>query len=77
MATLQERLDRNEIIILDGAVGTELERRGVPISDMAWCATAMKTHPVGIPANRCLLPIPGSLVSVNQWPLHPATVSKP
>ena len=42
---LQERLDRGEIIVLDGAIGTELERRGVPMNGVAWCATAMKTHP--------------------------------
>lgn len=45
MATLQERLDGKDIIILDGAVGTELQRRGAPMDDMAWCATAIKTHP--------------------------------
>jgi S-methylmethionine-dependent homocysteine/selenocysteine methylase len=27
MTTLEQRLARNEIIILDGATGTELERR--------------------------------------------------
>ncbi len=45
MTTLQERLDHKEIIILDGGIGTELQRCGVPMDDMVWCATAMKTHP--------------------------------
>ena len=31
MATLQERLARGDVILLDGAMGTELERRGVPM----------------------------------------------
>ncbi len=43
--TLDERLDAGEIIILDGAMGTELERRGVPMDGVAWSAAAMLTHP--------------------------------
>jgi S-methylmethionine-dependent homocysteine/selenocysteine methylase len=45
MTTLQQRLDRKEIIILDGAIGTELQQRGVPMDASAWCATAMKSRP--------------------------------
>jgi S-methylmethionine-dependent homocysteine/selenocysteine methylase len=45
MATLQERLDRGEIVLLDGATGTELQRRGVPMHDVAWSASALATHP--------------------------------
>jgi S-methylmethionine-dependent homocysteine/selenocysteine methylase len=33
------------VIILDGATGTELEKRGVPMDDAAWCAVALATHP--------------------------------
>ncbi len=42
---LQARLDRGEIIILDGATGTELQRRGVPMHGFAWSAAALDTHP--------------------------------
>ncbi len=45
MATLSERLDSGEVIILDGPMGTELQRRGVPMNGTAWSATAMLTHP--------------------------------
>ena len=45
MDRLQERLDRGEVIILDGATGTELERRGVPMHGVSWSAAALKTHP--------------------------------
>ncbi|MEE9324032.1 MAG: homocysteine S-methyltransferase family protein [Dehalococcoidia bacterium] len=45
MVTLQEKIDSREVIILDGAIGTELERMGVPMDDAAWCASALKTHP--------------------------------
>jgi S-methylmethionine-dependent homocysteine/selenocysteine methylase len=45
MNDVQERLDAGEIVILDGAMGTELERRGVPMDDVAWDAAALATHP--------------------------------
>lgn len=45
MSTLQQRISGGEVIILDGAMGTELERRGVPMDDAAWSAAALATHP--------------------------------
>jgi S-methylmethionine-dependent homocysteine/selenocysteine methylase len=44
-ADLQARLDLGEIIILDGAMGSELQRRGVPMHGHAWNAAALDTHP--------------------------------
>ena len=44
MASLEERLERSDVVILDGAMGTELQRRGVPMDGIAWSATAMATH---------------------------------
>ena len=45
MENLRQRLERGENILLNGATGTELEKRGVPMDDAAWCATALATHP--------------------------------
>lgn len=45
MPTLQERIERGDVIILDGATGTELERRGAPLHNVAWSAAALLTHP--------------------------------
>ena len=45
MTTLQERLSANEVIILDGAIGTELQSMGMPMDDIAWCARGLDTHP--------------------------------
>ena len=45
MTTLQERIERGDVIILDGATGTELERRGAPLHKVAWSAAALLTHP--------------------------------
>ena len=45
MSDLLQRLDGGEVVILDGAMGTELEWRGVPMDDAAWSAAALMTHP--------------------------------
>jgi hypothetical protein len=42
---LQNRLDRGDVIILDGAVGTGLQNTGVPMHGVAWAAAALQTHP--------------------------------
>lgn len=41
---LEQRIHRGEIVIIDGGTGTELERRGVPMSDDAWCGVVMRNH---------------------------------
>src|SRR5262245_39309842 len=45
MPTVFERIGRGEVIVLDGAMGTELQRRGVPMNRIAWSAVALHTHP--------------------------------
>jgi S-methylmethionine-dependent homocysteine/selenocysteine methylase len=42
---LQPRLAAREVVILDGAVGTQLQKMGVPMSNLAWAASALQTHP--------------------------------
>ncbi len=42
---LDRRLDAGEIVLLDGATGTELERRGARMSSGAWCALATESDP--------------------------------
>ena len=44
MPTVFERIRRGEVIVLDGAMGTELQRRGVPMDRVAWSAAALATH---------------------------------
>ena len=43
--TLETRLASKEVVILDGAVGTQLQKMGVPMNSHAWAATAPQTHP--------------------------------
>ncbi|MDH3377546.1 MAG: homocysteine S-methyltransferase family protein [Gammaproteobacteria bacterium] len=45
MATLSERLDNNETILLDGGVSTEIQQRGVPLDSNVWSGLTTKTHP--------------------------------
>ena len=45
MSDLRQRLDGGEVIVLDGAMGTKLERRGAPMDVAAWSAAALVTHP--------------------------------
>lgn len=42
---LQNRLRHKEIILMDGAMGTEILRRGVPTTLPLWSAEALLTHP--------------------------------
>ena len=42
---VQTWLDQGKVIILDGATGTELQRRGVPMHGFAWSAEALDTYP--------------------------------
>jgi S-methylmethionine-dependent homocysteine/selenocysteine methylase len=37
-------LRRNESVLMDGALGTELERRGLPIEGRGWSALAVRDH---------------------------------
>jgi S-methylmethionine-dependent homocysteine/selenocysteine methylase len=42
---LQGRLDRGDVIILDGAIGTQLQAMGVPMNVTDWAAAGLHTHP--------------------------------
>ena len=42
---LHEKIAAGETVIIDGATGTELEARGVPMNEDAWSGEALLTHP--------------------------------
>ncbi len=46
--SLQSRLKSGEVVIMDGGTGSELHRRGLPVSEKAWSGEAMYSHPDGI-----------------------------
>lgn len=41
----KETLDRGDVLLIDGGMGTELQRRGVPMDEVAWSGTAVFTNP--------------------------------
>jgi len=43
-SAIAEELAAGRVLLLDGATGTELERRGAPMSEAAWCALATASH---------------------------------
>ncbi len=42
---LDQKLDAGDIIVLDGAMGTEVARYGAGMDSAAWCGVANKSHP--------------------------------
>ena len=42
---LHDKVLRGETVLLDGAMGTELQTRGVPMNEHAWSGTALLSHP--------------------------------
>lgn len=42
---IKKKLDRGQTIILDGGTGTDIQRRGAPMSGETWCAEVNLTHP--------------------------------
>ena len=41
---LHARIAAGDMVLLDGGTGTELERRGVPMNERAWCGDATLGH---------------------------------
>jgi S-methylmethionine-dependent homocysteine/selenocysteine methylase len=42
---LADKLARGEVLILDGAVGTQLQEMGVPMDNTAWAAAGLRDYP--------------------------------
>lgn len=45
---LKRRIDQGEVIVLDGAIGTELQSMGVPMHPASWCGPGNHTHPATV-----------------------------
>ncbi len=41
----RHRVEHEQIVLLDGGTGSELQRRGVPMDQAAWSGLAVHTHP--------------------------------
>jgi methionine synthase I (cobalamin-dependent) len=67
-SAIEQRLKDNEVVILDGAIGTELERLGAPMHQDAWCAAAMETHPSLISAvHRSYIEAGADVITANTY----------
>jgi homocysteine S-methyltransferase len=44
-ASIKGKLANSKTIILDGGTGTDIQKRGAPMSSDTWCAEANATHP--------------------------------
>ena len=42
---LHDKIAAGKTVVIDGAMGTELEARGVPMNDKAWSGAVLLTHP--------------------------------
>ncbi len=69
--SFQERLAVDRPVLLDGALGTELARRGVPIDTPIWTATALLTAPEEVQAiHREYVSCGAELLTANTFRTH-------
>jgi len=50
VATWNDKLTNGDILLIDGAMGTELERRGVPMNEFSWSGASLVEAPEAIVA---------------------------
>jgi S-methylmethionine-dependent homocysteine/selenocysteine methylase len=67
---IEEKLRGSGRVLLDGATGTELERRGVPMHGLAWTAEAVLTKPEVVRAvHRDYIKAGVEVITVNSFSL--------
>jgi S-methylmethionine-dependent homocysteine/selenocysteine methylase len=70
MIQLEKRLQAGPTVLLDGATGTELEKRGVPMHGTAWTAEAVCTCPEIVTAvHRDYILAGAEVITVNSFSL--------
>ncbi len=69
-AFLEKKISAGQIILLDGATGTELEKRGVPMHGKAWTAEAVLAYPEAVRAvHRDYILAGAEVITVNSFSL--------
>lgn len=67
-SALGRRLDAGEIVLIDGATGTDIERRGVPMVENGWCGVSSLSHPGDVRAvHRAHIDAGAELVITNTY----------
>jgi len=65
---LDTLINSTDPIILDGGIGTELERLGAPMDHEAWCAVALETHPQLVrDVHRSYIDAGADIITVNTY----------
>jgi homocysteine S-methyltransferase len=71
-AALLRRLREGGVVVLDGGVGTEIQRQGAPMSTALWCAEANLSHPDVVRAvHREYLAAGAEIVTANTFASSP------
>jgi S-methylmethionine-dependent homocysteine/selenocysteine methylase len=74
---LKSRLNRGELILLDGAMGTEIERRGVPTPLPLWSAQALLDAPDTVRAiHEDYVRAGADIITANTFRTTPRTLAK-
>lgn len=69
---LLQRLRDGAVVVLDGGVGTEIQRQGAPMSTALWCAEANLTHPAIVrDVHRAYLAAGAEVVTANTFASSP------
>ena len=65
---LDTLINSTDPIILDGGIGTELERLGAPMDHEAWCAVALESHPELVrDVHRSYIDAGADIITVNTY----------
>jgi homocysteine S-methyltransferase len=73
---LAEKLRRGAVIILDGGTGTDMQRRGAPMSGETWCADATLSHPdIVLAVHRAYVQAGADLITANTFATSPILFS--
>ena len=65
---LDTLINNTNPIILDGGIGTELERLGAPMDHEAWCAVALESHPELVrDVHRSYIDAGADIITVNTY----------
>ena len=65
---LKSRMLQGNPLLLDGAIGTQLQRMGIPMDNTAWCATALESHPDTVTAmHRLYLDLGADIITTNTF----------
>lgn len=77
MATIEQRLNQGDLVIIDGAMGTELEHRGVPMDDLAWSGAAVIDYPDAVvAAHRDYIDAGAEAIITNTFGMSPFMLAK-